>query len=216
MCIKEDEKKDLQFYYSKAIESRTLLYNNFNYWMNFFAIVVGALFVAYYTVTNVNSKNQECISLIIGCLGFIASTCWFQSLKGFYHWMKSRGNVVRYYEEKLNDKVEDKNFVYSLYMDSNSNKSVYNILSPKNVSTQKIMIRFVCVIIVSWVVMIILNLVSFDYCNKSALEIVYVIAIPAITIFLWLFLFVFSDIKSNVSEHHKLIKENNNQYKIEG
>ncbi|MFR9627454.1 MAG: hypothetical protein SNJ31_06885 [Rikenellaceae bacterium] len=207
----QNKKDELQFFYTKAIEGRTILYNNFNYWMNFFAVVVGALFVAYYTVHN-NETEVLDFPIIIGCLGFIATSCWLKSLKGFYHWMKSWGHIVRYYENKLNETCEsldETNFVYSLYMDSDCHKNKWDLFTSKNVSTQKIMIKFVSLIMAAWVVMIIADICTTDFCTLNLMSMIIILGTPIVTLVVWLYLFYCKNNKSNVTEHYKLHMENN-------
>lgn len=209
-----DEKEDIKFYYSKAIEGRTLLYNNFNYWMNFFAIIVGALFVAYYTVESKEDTNPY-FAQIIGCIGFVATSCWLKSLKGFYHWMKSWIHVVRHYEQKLNKQCENldsANYVYSLYMDSDNKKSRLNPFAPTNISTQKVMIRFVAVIKISWVIIICFNISSMNLCRITEWGIA--LLAPVITLVLWSCLFICMDIKSNIKGHYKLCRHDTEGYII--
>lgn len=75
-------------YYEKAIEGRNFHYNNYNTWVNYYAIFTGALFVGYYTIID-KCKINVIIPCLIVVLGCITSIAWHLTVKGHYHWMLS-------------------------------------------------------------------------------------------------------------------------------
>lgn len=78
-------------YYEKAIEGRNFHYQNYNTWVNYYAIFTGALFIGYYSIID---KGNEFCSFLIVLLGYITSLCWHLTVKGHYHWMLSWIKVV--------------------------------------------------------------------------------------------------------------------------
>lgn len=130
-------------YYKEAIAGRNFHYQNYNTWVNLYAIFTGALFAGFYMLYN---KDNFVLSFIVCTLGFICSVCWHYSVKGYYHWMLSWIRVVHAYEKKLAEFLTDENyFVYSVYQGD---------LSPtffqRNISTQKVTVFFTFDVIVSW------------------------------------------------------------------
>ena len=132
-------------YYEKAIEGRNFHYQNYNTWVNYYAIFTGALFVGYYSI--IDKGNAFCSFLIV-LLGCITSIAWYLTVKGHYHWMLSWIKVVQSYEEELAKiKKNDKRtqwYVYSVYMSPDTEK--YH----KNISSQKLTSRFTLIVCLAW------------------------------------------------------------------
>lgn len=152
-----DETKEC---YERAIKAREHHYSNFNYWMNFYAIIIGALFVGYYTI-----KEDELLKTIITLIGFATTLAWLQSFRGYYHWIKQWMNVVMFHEEqyiKATGHIEnekDSNRVYSLYYES-GDKDSHSPLKTRNISTQKMTLRLIFVLLLSWFILLIYNVCS--------------------------------------------------------
>lgn len=148
--IMEDEK---QFkIYEKAIEGRQHHQQNFNHWMNMYAIFNGALFVGYYTVTDKTSF----FSFLLLFLGFAAGWSWHFSVTGFYDWIKSWITVVKKHEAKL-----DKFVVYRAYE------------GKKTISTQKLTKTFTLLVALAWTLLFTVTSASFfksvKFCEKICL-----------------------------------------------
>ena len=193
--------------YETAIKARNFHYENFNYWANFYAIIVGALFVAYYTIgdTNCNAKIMLCLTSFLGC---IVSLAWLQVIKGHYHWLKNWINIVLYYEEKKVGK-EIENRVYSLFYDDKNNY----FLDSKNISTQKVTIRVVFVLLIAWMFLFIYSVVPLlldekakDFLQKYDLIIVMAFLFVLILMLVFVFVLFTCGVKSNIDKHYKLIK----------
>ena len=102
-----------QVAYDKAVEAYQFHVQRYHTWVNYYAIFVGALFVAFYTIMpqlgNIQrSLCSESISsflasvwlpLLIITLGWFASMCWLASIIGHYEWMKSWMRIVKKREE---------------------------------------------------------------------------------------------------------------------
>ena len=221
--------------YMRAIKGREHHYNNFNYWANFYAIVIGALFVGYYEI-----KDDVTLRVIVAILGFATTFAWLQSFRGYYHWVKQWINVVKFHEEKYieslkdNEKPmgeEDKNNlrVYSLYYESEEENTCCPLKST-NISTQKMTLRFVFLLLVSWCVLLVhtisqqvCTLLStcnseecfhFWNCTCCCRCISFAVGfLVLILILLFVVLLFLIKKDSDVSNHHKLKKEDG-QYRV--
>lgn len=143
--------------YRRAVKARERHYSNFNYWMNFYAIIIGALFVGYYTI-----KEDELLKTIVTFIGFATTLAWLQSFRGYYHWIKQWINVVMFHEEqyiKTSNYVENdkkSNRVYTLYYESNEENLCFP-LKTRNISTQKMTLRLIFVLLLSWLILLVYN-----------------------------------------------------------
>lgn len=135
MCT-SDEKKRLA--YNKAIEGYQFQVDRYNIWMNYYAIFVGALFIAFYTIWPSDSSSCCCckcckpesghdvwfLLLVISILGFFASVCWYGALLGYRkwngHWMK----IVRECENSLNKSEKDLHPVYDEMPERSSKRCI--------------------------------------------------------------------------------------------
>ena len=146
--------------YQRAIEAREHHYSNFNHWMNFYTITIGALFIGYYTV-----KEDDLLKTIITFIGFATTFAWLQSFRGYYHWIKHWMNVVMFHEERYlksieKDGITDDNMrIYSLYYESDEENS-HCPLKTRNISTQKMTLRLIFVLLLSWLILLVKNCCS--------------------------------------------------------
>ena len=109
-------KMDYEDCYKVAIEERTRHQQNYNHWMNMYAIFNGALLIAF-TADGV----CDLFKLLVSLLGVFTSSLWIMSVNGYYDWIISWIKVVSFYEAKLqmevnNESNEDKNvYIYRLF-----------------------------------------------------------------------------------------------------
>lgn len=103
---------DYEDCYRIAIEERARHQQNYNHWMNMYAIFNGALFVSF-------TSNENCyFKILVSLLGVLTSTLWVLSVSGYYDWIISWIKVVSFYESKLRIKEENikkKVFIYRLF-----------------------------------------------------------------------------------------------------
>ena len=99
------KKEDLKFLYEKAISGREHHQNNFNHWMNMYALFNGALFIGFYTVEKDSGTDTDVIKILILALGFLEALFWHCSARGFYRWILSWIGVVQYYETELEQQM---------------------------------------------------------------------------------------------------------------
>lgn len=126
--------------YDRAISAYQFQVERYHTWMNYYSIFHGALLVALYSLEN--ESNNDCLSLIICLLGYIAGLCWLGTVIGNAKWIKRWLDVIKE-NEKENEKGK-----FSIYT-----KSGNNIEKEKTfLSTQKIMIFFVSFVCLAWII----------------------------------------------------------------
>ena len=124
--IENSQKMNTFTAYEKAIEGYQFQVGRYNIWMNYYAIFVGALFVALYSIWPKSEIETLCcackpvcgkapaavaesqewfLPLIISVLGWIASLCWYGALLGYRKWNEHWIKVVQGIEMVLNKDV---------------------------------------------------------------------------------------------------------------
>lgn len=165
---KNVSKEELKFAYEQSISAYQKHVERYNTRMNMYAIMTGALFVAFYSIYGKDSTciicgklNEICncslvsddntiFLLLIAILGFICSLCWYGAVKGHYEWMKSFIKIVKFNEKKCFG--ENGPFVYSKVIASKSAKphdENENYLCGF-FSTQKITLFFIKGVFLAW------------------------------------------------------------------
>lgn len=198
-----DDKPTNKDLYEKAIEGRKHLLENYNHWMNMYAIFNGALFVGLYSIGGKNvSESDYIFKLAILILGCIAGWFWFMSVCGFYRWILSWIHVVSYYESKFDEDKEEKR-VYRLFddykFDSTKEKQVYPF------STQKITRAFTFCVAVIWTL-----LLAYDiFCILNTPNICCILFISIIFIAFVCIAIAMCNAKfrENLTKTHKYIKD---------
>ena len=200
------DRDELWKFYEKAIEGRNAHYAQYIHFMNLYAIFTGALFVAFYSLVNSNSeKNLDVYALIVAFLGLVTSILWLCSVKGYYAWILNWINVVKYYEECLNEGCEDQKsrFVYGIFYKCNTKKCF--LISPFRFSTQKLTMLFVEITILGWLVVICLLLQDFFGCLCGCSIFPIVIVLGYLFAIIVVFFVCFNEeLKDNVKMHYRL------------
>ena len=127
--------------YQTAIHAREFHYQNLNYWTNFYAIVNGALFVAYYNIVDKISID-DILKMLVVALGFLTALAWIQTVRGHYYWLLSWTNIVKIHENVVVAQGQKK--VYDDFKEQNKD------FHTGNVSTQRITVRIVGFLCVAW------------------------------------------------------------------
>lgn len=215
-------KDELEKSYERAIKAREHHYKNFNYWMNFYALIIGALFVGYYTI------NDNCmVKMIVTLIGFSASFAWLQSFRGYYHWIIHWINVVQFHEEKYLESVNEINNkenvieidnlrTYTLYYESDDKESKC-LLKSRNISTQKMTLRFIFLLTITWGFLLIYHFVNMlnlnirtaclKGCKCGCIVISYshlFLAIIFCVVMILLFVLFCKDTGSHIKRHYRL------------
>lgn len=208
----ENNGVDYKYEYETAIKARNSHYKNFNYWANFYAIIIGALFIAFYTIVTTTSEKgalHYSMLCIIAFMGSAMSFAWLQVIRGHYHWLKSWTNVVLYYEDKKVSKNKSEDRVYSLFYDEENSGCC--LIESKNISTQKITIRAVLLLYIAWVLLLIGFMAVFYneiLAGKSSIAIMILFIIALIFALLFPLLIFNCKVKSNIDYHYQLKKNN--------
>lgn len=142
--VKYASKEDLRFAYEQSISAYQKHVERYNTWMNMYAIMTGALFVAFYS----NYGKDKMFLLLIAILGLLCSICWYGAVKGHYEWMKSFIEIVKFNEKKYFGKNGP--FVYSKVIASEKSKAEGNFLYGF-FSTQKITLFFIRWVALAWI-----------------------------------------------------------------
>ena len=163
-----------QVAYDKAVEAYQFHVQRYHTWVNYYAIFVGALFVAFYTIMSqtdfeiyyycIGDTKFRCelvLPWLIALLGWFASICWLASIIGHCAWMNSWIEIVKKRERNF---LDDSDFVYYRIVLSTDQKrkerKMYGGNSdrrrflPEFISTQKITQIFVSVVIIAWIVVL--------------------------------------------------------------
>lgn len=202
----DKERCELWRFYEKAIEGRNFLYKHYIQYMNLYAIFTGALFVAFYTLLDKPGYNRY--SLLVALLGLMTSFLWLCSVKGYYAWIISWLNVVRFYEDLLNrnHNVRDACFVYALYGGTDDGSCL--LTKPSHYSTQKLTMLFVEFVILGWFVSILLMIgkvcpITSNLLDKYACLFVVILVLILLMVVVCI---CFTDkLKDDVSYHYKLV-----------
>lgn len=170
--VKYVSKEDLKFAYEQSIQAYQKHVERYSTWMNMYAVMTGALFVAFYSIYGKDSTciicgklNEICscslvsddntiFLLLIAILGFICSLCWYGAVKGHYEWMKSFIEIVKFNEKKYFG--ENGPFVYSKVIALETSKPKKGNFLYGFFSTQKITLFFIKGVVLAWIFCLIL------------------------------------------------------------
>lgn len=164
--------------YEKAIEGYQFQVGRYNIWMNYYAIFVGALFVALYSIWPKSEVGTLCcackpvcgkapaaiaesqkwiLPLIISVLGWITSLCWYGALLGYRKWNEHWIGVVQKIERII---VGEENPLQTLLLDkypkvySDTPKSCSEDATSRYargyISTQKVTGIFIFFVALAW------------------------------------------------------------------
>ena len=179
--------------YRIAIEERARHQQNYNHWMNMYAIFNGALLVAF---TAIPRADNEFLILLITLLGVITSTLWCFSVHGYYDWIISWINVVSFYESKLKNGNESV-YIYRLFAKT---KSKFPF------STQKCTLYFTKCVLISWIFTFLYQIISvFKSKNISIRECICenVCVLIFLILFITVCIFCSSELRENLKDTHK-------------
>ena len=183
--------------YRIAIEERARHQQNYNHWMNMYAIFNGALLVAF---TAFSKPCNEFFLILITLLGIITSALWCFSVNGYYEWIISWINVVSFYESKLKNGNESV-YIYRLFSKSETENNF-------PFSTQRCTRCFTKCVLVSWIFTFLYQIISvFKSKNISIRECicenVCVLILLILFITACLLIFYFSKLRENLTKTHK-------------
>ncbi len=140
--------------YQTIIHARNFHYEQFTRWSSYFYVVIGALFVGYYVITNGNSTNTQktnVLSWVILSVGYLTSVANFLSVKGYIYWWQHWNILLTRFEEKV-CKEEEK--VYSVFANVHNLNHPVCPLNGSNISTSKVALFVAGVIMLGWSILI--------------------------------------------------------------
>lgn len=180
--------------YRIAIEERARHQQNYNHWMNMYAIFNGALLVAF---TAISKSCNEFLILLITLLGIITSALWCFSVHGYYDWIISWINVVSFYEAKLKIKKKPV-YIYRLFAKTETKNNF-------PFSTQKCTQFFTKCVCGGWVVLLIYQVLLIFSTIKDWVQQYWWIIGTVLLIFILILLAIgfFSKLRENLTKTHK-------------
>ena len=138
----------------KLYKVSSKIYENFIKWIGQFGLIMGGLFVGYYSILTSDSKNQthmhQKLLFIIEFIGFLASLCWFISMIGYIKTINCYNRRIKRIEKHLVNNNYWK-YIYSL-------PELYYIPSTKIASC-----ALVIAMLIAWSV-ILLNNFNVKFC----------------------------------------------------
>ncbi len=149
MCTQQQQQQQhpcKQEAYKTAIDGFQFQISRYNTWMNYYAIFVGALFIAFYKVFPHGSDADYFLPITIALLGWFTSLCWYASLLGNSTWANDWMATIGKIENNDSSIIEH---VYSHAKPTGSTPSAPNPL-PKYISTQKITAAFIGAVCWAW------------------------------------------------------------------
>jgi len=207
--------------YDYLVNARNFHYSQFNIWMMFFMVAVGALFAGYCTLSgSKHSHDFQFEIFLVLFLGYVVSLFWHWSCKGYYYWIINFIELINDYENSEGDIKTVGVGVYSCFANKRHNNNYHNPLKGANISTSAIVGIFSYIVAVSWATLL-FNLIlrtSVVYCGVSRL-IVYTGLKCRMDIPIWFlsfllavllttvlnqFIKVFKPLHSNIAHHKDL------------
>ena len=179
-------------FYEKAIEGRQHHQENFNHWMNMYAIFDGALLAAFYSL-QASENEKPFVQFVILLLGCVAGWFWHFSTRGFYRWILSWIGMVFYYEDENNP-------VYKGFL----RKDGENF---RPFSTQKLTRAFTLVVAFAWMILLAWHCKNVFPCCSLCNLAVYIALIVIACVFV--LVCAVSSCRENLEKSHKhlILKE---------
>ncbi|MDA0782887.1 MAG: hypothetical protein O2970_11945 [Proteobacteria bacterium] len=147
----------------------------------YFSVLVGALFIAYYTLVDNQSEGAkesiEIYKLIISLLGFIASLVWFLSNKGSKFWQENWELHI-----DMIEKMSICNKIHSVVL--NKSDKCWD-LGAASYSVSRLNTLFSLIVCLGWFLVIIFLLLPIELINSYQKWIGFFLVIISIPLVLW-------------------------------
>ncbi len=150
--------------YQRLIEARNFHYDNLNKWLMTFYVIIGALFVAFYSV-----KNEY--QILIAVVGYVVSLAAWLSGKGYSYWENKWIEKIYNFEKNIL-KYEKDMQVYSYLVNPTKYDKPYHPFKGANVSTTKVEIFMTALISIAWGFLIMMLLLTEDTAYKELIALV--------------------------------------------
>ncbi len=131
-------KNETEKRYKYLVNARNYHYTQFNVWMGFFIVIVGASFFAYGKLMEMEiNQNRDLFfeKIIVIALGYFISLLFHLSSKGYYYWITNFINLIMDHEKS---NMNEDYSVYSVFANKKTNNNYFKLTSGANISTSKI------------------------------------------------------------------------------
>ena len=146
--------------YKALIDARNYHYEYFNKWLMSFYMIIGALFIALYTLHTGKTLHRH-MELLVTIVGYVVSLATYLSGKGYYYWEINWIRLVQYFEktylkvnktagEKANSEEKFRYRVYSVFANKEDNKCLCHPTSGANISTSKVALLVTLFVTILW------------------------------------------------------------------
>jgi hypothetical protein len=137
--------------YQRLINARNYHYDNLNKWLMTFYVIIGALFVAFYTLYSKGATME--VEMIVAIVGYLVSLSAFLSGKGYCYWEHLWMDKIHHFEKHVLG-YEDDMQVYAYLVDPKKHDKPCHPFKGANVSTTKMALFMTATITVAWGVII--------------------------------------------------------------
>jgi len=144
--------KDDEFRFEQLVKARDNNNTVFYFWMSFFTVAIGALFVGYYTMISsegYKACDYKAETTLILSFGYFVSLIWHWSCKGYYYWVNNWISLILNHEKELCPTRS----IYSCFYDLEDKRdlcSYWKPLRPANISTGRLLGLFSFGTAVAW------------------------------------------------------------------
>lgn len=148
--------------YQRLIEARNFHYENLNRWLITFYAIIGALFLAFYTLYSKEAKTE--VEIIVAIVGYIVSIAALLSIKGYFYWEYNWIEKLYRFEKNVLGLKGDEQ-VYSSIINKEKHDIPYCPVKSANVSTTKVALFVTFGVAVAWG--FIIGMLGFDMEYKT-------------------------------------------------
>ncbi|MCQ2340904.1 MAG: hypothetical protein MJZ48_00370 [Paludibacteraceae bacterium] len=149
------EEKKLEFQekcYEHIIHARDFHYEQFTQWSKYFYVIIGALFVGYYSIYDI-SQSIILAWVILG-IGYVTSIANFLSIKGYMYWWQHWNILLANYEKKLCQENNGGGKIHGVFADKHTLHHPCSLVNGSNISTSKVALLLASFIVLAWSVLL--------------------------------------------------------------
>lgn len=184
--------------YKLAIAARNFHYDNFNKWMNFFYVAVGAILISYFSSKGDIEKFRPLLAL----LGLVISFYGYLSCKGYYYWIHNWIWQV----SRIEGRLDKSDILYKSFSEEviKNNDKILKINSSANISTSKMSLLFFLTICYTFAFILSYHIVdNLYFLNKIGFYVLQYLVLAGVLIYcLMLIAYLFrKSIDSNIAAH---------------
>lgn len=133
--------------YQRLINARNFHYENLNKWLITFYAIIGALFLAFYTLYSKDAKME--VEMVVAIVGYIVSIAALLSIKGYFYWEYNWIEKL-YRFEKIVMSLKGDEQIYSSIINKEKHDIPCCPIDSANVSTTKVALFVTFGVAVAW------------------------------------------------------------------